>query len=84
MKGRSPASERHLIDTVLAWVATTTTQPLVIVAIPGEPPLLDVVAFTHDYYCTCHDAAAGLPCWHAVAIVQTLRNVTGGADARPT
>jgi hypothetical protein len=84
VKRRSPDFDAHLIEVVLDWVAATTAHPLTIVAIPGHPPVLNVVALDQNYTCTCPDANAGLPCWHAIAIVQTLRDVTGGTDARPT
>ena len=82
MKGRSPDFDDHLIDVVLDWVATTTTHPLAIVAIPGQPAV--ITPLTGDGQCSCPDAIAGLPCWHAIAVAHTLRSVNGGADARPT
>jgi hypothetical protein len=82
MKGRSPDFDDHLIDVVLDWVATTTTHPLAIVAIPGLRPV--VTALTHDGRCTCPDATRGRPCWHAVAVAHTLRSTQEGEHARPT
>lgn len=69
---RTEGYDEHLIQTVLDWMSTATPHPLAIVVMPGRSPQPVIVALGDPVYCTCADAVAGRPCWHAVAVTQEV------------